>query len=284
LLAARTPGCPIVIIDQSKSHESAKIVERFQDTCSDIDYVRSTRTGATTARNDGVARLDRELVLFTDDDCVVDPSWVTEWCTFLKSHPTVGLAFGTVAAAPFDERSGVIPNFHPGPDPCTYGRDLLGARLFKIGMGANMAMRRSAWLVTGGFDEGLGPGAAFPASEESDMAVRVTSHGFRVGENPRAEVVHYGYRAGADASRLWKGYSLAGGAVLAKHIRCGDRRAVRWLIGELGYGMWGVLGNCAAGRRPLGLNSVRSLVRGLFVSARYPVDRKHRTYVTAQGL
>jgi GT2 family glycosyltransferase len=278
VLQARLPGSPVVIVDQSRADDTEAVVRALMADHDGIDYFRSTRTGAATARNEGAVRVDEDLLLFTDDDCEVDPDWARAWTELFASHPRVGLGFGRVTAPPYDFASGTIPAFDPGPGTQVFGPEVLRQGPVRLGMGANMAMRRSAWQQTGGFDESFGPGTELPAAEETDLAIRVLDLGYDMSHSSEPDVVHHGFRAASTAARLFHGYWLAGGAMYGKHIRAGDRRAIMWSLREL----WGLcdrtLRAVLTGVRPTGFNCVRFFVKGLAVAVRKPVDRTLRVY------
>jgi GT2 family glycosyltransferase len=278
VLVSRLPGSPVVIVDQSRTDDAEAVVRAAMIDHDDIDYVRSTRTGAAIARNEGAARVDQDLLLFTDDDCEVDPDWAAAWTELFTSHPRIGLGFGRVTAPPYDPTTGTIPAFDPGPGSQVFGPEVLRQGPVRLGMGANMAMRRSAWLQTGGFDESFGPGTALPAAEETDLAIRVLDLGYDMSHSSAPDVLHHGFRAAATAAKLFHGYWLAGGAMYGKHIRSGDRRAIMWSLRELWDLSLRTLRAVLAGVRPTGFNCVRFFVKGLAVSARKPVDRTLRIY------
>jgi GT2 family glycosyltransferase len=278
ILLARVPGSPLVIVDQSRADDSEQVVRALMAEHEGIVYVRSTRTGAATARNEGVERVTQELLLFTDDDCVVDADWALAWTSVFEANPRTGLGFGRVTAPAHDTTAGIIPTFDPGPAARSFGPEILRKGPVNIGMGANMAMRRSAWMAAGGFDEHFGPGKELPAAEEGDVAVRVLDHHFDVVHAPEPHVVHHGFRAASAAAKLYHGYCLAGGAMYGKYIRSGDRRAIYWTARELSGSSMRAARAALSGVRPTGLNSARFFVKGLLLSTRKPIDKSWRMY------
>jgi hypothetical protein len=95
------------------------------------------------------------------------------------------------------------------------------------GVGACMAVRRSALAAVGGFDEELGVGARLCSAEDTDLAVRALLAGFHVCETPEAAVWHHGFRSWNVGERVIRGYMVGLGAANAKMMRLGKRQAIR---------------------------------------------------------
>ena len=90
-----------------------------------------------------------------------------------------------------DTQEGFIVGYLPAKPGRMFGRL---AKLRDGGIGANMAIRRSALEITGAFDEMLGAGGHFPSCEDGDMAYRMLKAGFALAHVPAAEVRHFGFR------------------------------------------------------------------------------------------
>ncbi|MGH9076248.1 MAG: glycosyltransferase family 2 protein [Acidimicrobiales bacterium] len=273
----RPGGCGLIVVDQSATDASADVVAEVSAELGGIDYIRSDRSGLSAARNQAAAAAEVELLLFTDDDCEIDSESVREWWRIFSADPSLGIGFGRVTTPPFDP-AGVIPSFDPGPGTRAWDLRLFAHGAETVGMGANMVVRRQAWAAAGGFDELLGAGAAFPAAEELDLAFRLLRRGWRLAHAGGPLVMHHGYRAPAEASSLGKGYSAATAAMYAKHVRCGDARALLLMARETAHLVARVIRCVVRGARPLGLNSLLAFLAGIGRSAAHPVDRRRRLY------
>lgn len=281
-LASLGDQCPppsqIVVVDQSVGPEAEETTRVTARSDVAIDHVISSGTGLSLARNEGAMRATGEFLLFTDDDCEVAENWYQEWLRVLTSDSRAGIGFGRTLPSPYNPRQGHIPHFDPGSPERYWGADLLWRGASSVGMGANMALRKEAWAVAGGFDQCLGAGACFPAAEELDLALRLARGGYLIAHSQGPTVIHYGFRDALEASRLAKGYASSTAAMYMKHARCGDLGAVALLFMDILRLIRGIAGGALTNRRPLGANSLLSMLRGVPSSIRYPVDRGRRQY------
>jgi hypothetical protein len=84
-----------------------------------------------------------------------------------------------------------------------------------------------------------GVGGRFRAGEIPDFTLRALWVGHAVAGTPRAILTHHGFRAWAEGRALLQAYCYGGGAMWAKHAKCGHwpvgglllRLGVRWLAG-----------------------------------------------------
>jgi len=95
-----------------------------------------------------------------------------------------------------------------------------------------MAMYRSAIGNVGGFDERLGAGSHFPASEDNDLGFRLLEAGYRINYDPEAALYHRAWRNERDFLALRWSYGRGQGAFYAKHLSVSD-----------GYMLWRMVTN-----------------------------------------
>src|SRR5262249_39368762 len=150
VLASRFPDFELVVVDQSATLASAELVE---DVCSHdgrVTLIRDHGKGAARARNIGVRATRGEIIVFTDDDCEPAPDWLGTLVRAIDADTGAGLAFGAVVPARHDPEDGFIVGFMPSRPARLTGRL---AKLWDEGISANVAVRRGALDVAGGFDE-----------------------------------------------------------------------------------------------------------------------------------
>jgi GT2 family glycosyltransferase len=226
--------------------------ERFQ-------HVLVHEPGKSRQINDGIRRPTHELVVLTDDDCRVDPSWVAAMCAPFEDA-TVGAVFGGV-----DGLSGVreAPPQRPLPGPAP-------EVTWDYANGAAMAVRRSAVVAIGGFDERLGPGAPVHG-EEHDLVLRLQEAGWTVRVAAAPIVEHLEWRDPAETRQNLLVYSRGAGAFLGAALRRAPRRWGRTVLrrGRYQATLWGHRQSEGPWFGPATtLAFVRGLVRGLLLRPR----------------
>ncbi|MGH6690854.1 MAG: glycosyltransferase family 2 protein, partial [Gammaproteobacteria bacterium] len=130
-----------------------------------LHVLRGPAGGLAAGRNAGASWATSERLAFTDEDCVVTPTWVSEITEPFARDPRIGVVFGTVRPAPYDPAHGFLPSL-ARREPFL-ARSIGDARRLG-GLGASMAVRRSVWEAVHGFDEMLGAGARLRAGEDTD--------------------------------------------------------------------------------------------------------------------
>ena len=183
----------------------------------------SDAPGKSRQLNRAAAVAEGEVLVLTDDDCVVSPGWVDGMVSAFEDVE-VGAAFGPVrglSAVPGPP----APRVPPGPAPIEH---------WLYAHGAAMAVRRSALLEIGGFDERLGPGAD-AHGEEGDVVLRLREQGWtcRIADAPAVE--HQDWRSEAEEARNLVVYERGGGALVGAALRRAPRASIKVFMLRLKY-------------------------------------------------
>lgn len=279
VLACPHPAAEVILVDQSTDERTRQVVHALQQTWPHLTYVPTNTVGKSRALDIGLAHARGALLAFTDDDCEVPDNWLLRITAEFGASPDVDVLFGPVLPSP------AIADL---PDVCVPAWSFSTARPLHpgevCGMGANMALRRSALaLLSSYFDPLLGPGAPFPAGEEGDFVYRLRRAGARAVLRPHLRVWHRAYRLPAHWQQVLQGYGAGDGAFHAKHARCGDLWAVRTIAGRLAR--LGMRAGVKALLRRVpnsDWSALRGYWQGLTQSLRYPVDKQSRVYALAQ--
>lgn len=150
-------------------------------------YVVESLPGLSRARNRGLAESSSEIVVYVDDDAVPTAHWLGPLI-----EPFIDPGVAAVTGETVPPESARANSGHEPPRRLS-NRD---AHWFEIatygglGIGANMALRKSScagWKV---FDERLGRGAPFRIGEESHAFTSLLARGYSAVHVPAAVVVH----------------------------------------------------------------------------------------------
>ena len=174
-------------------------------------HVRDVGVGVSRARNLAVAHAAGDVILFTDDDCVVPETWVQDHRRLLDDEPDVAGSFGIVHGLPRD----------PDPDAAAVVRvHGVGAAWWDVGHGSNAAIRRDALIDVGGFDERIGPGSAgVPAGEDADLITRLLANGWRLASGTGQPVRHAQWRSTEEQVSVLKTYEAGAGVCIGAALR-----------------------------------------------------------------
>jgi glycosyltransferase involved in cell wall biosynthesis len=182
----------IVVDNGSSTGETEAVIRatRFR-------YVREERVGLNHARNRGWSEAGHALVAYVDDDAVVDQLWLRQMArTF--ADPAVAGVTGLVLPYELDFLPQVIFEAYGGMSKGFRTRDFVPARMspsaliaaHRVGVGANMAFRRTVLEELGGFDPALDVGTVSSGAGDLDMFHRVLAAGLIMRYEPAALVWH----------------------------------------------------------------------------------------------
>jgi glycosyltransferase involved in cell wall biosynthesis len=174
-----------------------------------LRVVSDAGTGASRARNRGAAMARGDVLLFTDDDCVVPPAWVRD---HLGALDDVGVAGALGPVEGLSRRA--------GPDPTARPRLVTGrVPPWEIGHGSNLAVRASVFRSVGGFDERMGPGTRRPAGEDADLIARILLQGEALRAGVGEAVRHLPWRDIGESRRNLRAYDVGAGVWVGKALR-----------------------------------------------------------------
>jgi len=213
----------VLVVDQSTDERTADAVAAAAQGDSRVRVLRTTTVGSSAARNVGAFNAAGRVVAYTDDDCLVEPDWLSALlCEF--AQPRVMAVYGRLLPWGFTARDGTEVGFKAANSRTEYsGR----TPPWYIGHGGNMAFRREALLAAGGFDILLGAGGHFGACEDPDIAYRLLARGDTVVYAGSAIAYHKHWKDWRAQKRMERAYGVGAGAQFAKYIRSGDPYGLR---------------------------------------------------------
>jgi glycosyltransferase involved in cell wall biosynthesis len=238
--AALRPGDELVVVDSASVDTDgvAAVAGRHADL-----VLRADAPGVDRARNLGWRATRHEVVLFTDDDVVVDPGWATAFADAVVAHPEAGFVTGRVDVPPGEPMPRREIALKRDPEPQVFDRRSVA----NLGHGASMATRREVLERVGGWDESLGAGGRFRSAPELDLFDRILAAGWQGRYEPASLAFHAQWRATDQVVRLDYGYGMGNGARIAKLLRTDRPRAI--VVARDAFWGWGLASAIAEWRR-----------------------------------
>jgi GT2 family glycosyltransferase len=215
----------IVVVDSSDDEAVANVVVDFA--ASGARRIDCRAPGIGGAFNLGLRAAKHEIVLLTNDDCTVEPSWVERG----RRHAT--RSTHTIVTGRVRPRGD--PSLVPSTIDDPAEREYSGGAAFVL-YTQSMALHRSVLLEFGGFDDRIQP-----AAEDNDLSYRWLRAGFRIRYEPDFIVWHHDWRTREQLERLYVNYGVGQGMVYGKHLRRGDLSVARYVAGAVIAGARGVV-------------------------------------------
>jgi len=225
VLAGDALPAEIVVVDQSRApnRELAEL-ER-------VVYVPSRSVGLSAARNLGIGASHHAVLVFLDDDMLVDRGWLRAIVAELRRRGPGWTVTGQVLEGAAEHEGAFQMSVLADASP----REYAGRSLNDVLYTGNMAIWRELLERVGRFDERLGAGSRFPGAEDNDFGYRLLGLGARIAYVPAATVEHRAWRPPDEYVRMRWRYGLGQGGFYAKHAARGDRFIVRRAARHVGH-------------------------------------------------
>lgn len=194
VLQTKYPKFEVVVFDDASTDLTRPLVESFANTDKRVRYHRSeTNGGAARTRNLAARIVETEIIVFLDNDTEVERGWLAPLVAHLEADPSVAGVQSLLLD--FHERDRVqhagiklIPQTAWG-----YARyqnyralDVPHECSEVVALTAAMAVRKSAFLDVGGFDEDLGV-----YTEDLELSLRLWLSGRRTLVCADSRVFHW---------------------------------------------------------------------------------------------
>lgn len=165
----------LLVIDNNCTDGTADVCRRFAEKHPEVNFraLKETTQGLSAAKNCGIRNSNGELIVFIDDDALVDSNYLQDYVDWFEAHPNTMAAGGPI-----------LPLYEEGNEPAwmsPYTRTLLTAwmdygkkvRMYPKGRfpgGGNAAYRKQVFDRVGMFNTELGRnGKKLMAGEEKDI-------------------------------------------------------------------------------------------------------------------
>jgi glycosyltransferase involved in cell wall biosynthesis len=198
----------VIIVDNNSTDETKDVCQRFlRENPQRYQYIVEKRQGKSFALNSGIENAQGRILSFTDDDVIVDPSWLAETIRMFESSPCIGIGGKIVPlwnskkpdwltfVGPYKLLPAIV-SYDLGEHPCEIRAPALGA---------NLSLKKDAFEKYGLFRTDLGPTAGSEIrGEDNELCWRLLNAGERLIYAPKAIVFHP-----VDMRRIDKRYFLA---------------------------------------------------------------------------
>ncbi len=227
----------VLVVDNASSDDGTRLTAAARG----ARVVREEVPGLDVARNRAVADSTGDLVAFVDDDVIVDPFWLRTLVRAFAVAPAMPAVSGhvlamkldTPARIDFERTTGFALGWTATEFTAATGLDMP----FRPGMGVgcNMAFRRSALVEVGPFDEALDTGRPLPGGGDIDMLMRMVLAG-GIRYEPSAVVFHEHRQSWRELRYQFYTWGKGWGAVLDKWYRAFPamrpriRGVTRWTV------------------------------------------------------
>ena len=185
----------IVLVDNNCTDNTESECLRFHRDHPDVDFhcYKETNQGLSYARNCGITKAKGEVLIYVDDDALVNEEYLQTYATFFSEHPDADAAGGPI-----------IPKYETKEPSWMshYTKMLLTAYKYKgttikefegndYPGGGNAAYRASVFEKVGLFNVALGrKGNSLAASEEKDIFDKMRALGMKIFYLPTAVLYH----------------------------------------------------------------------------------------------
>ncbi len=186
----------LIVMDNRSSDATRAVCESFQDRLP-MRYLFEGRQGKVHALMTGIAAAGADLLLFTDDDVLVDADWLTRTIEAARAQPEAAFFGGKIlprwegtppvwlAEMSRTTLAGVTVHYDHGDEPRYLEPDE------EPFFGANLAIRRRVFEGGYAFRRDIGPKGNEPTrQEETDLLKRMMAAGLRGYYEPRAVIHH----------------------------------------------------------------------------------------------
>lgn len=185
----------IVVVNNNSSDNTEAECQRFRTNFPDVDfqYIEEKNQGLSFARNRGIMHTNGDVLIYVDDDALVNREYLQTYYDFFEQNPSVEAAGGAI-----------LPQYETQePEWMTlYTKQLLTAYLYKgneikpfgkreFPGGGNAAYRRQVFDEIGFFNTNLGrKGTSLASAEEKDVFDRMRKRKMQIFYLPKAVLYH----------------------------------------------------------------------------------------------
>jgi glycosyltransferase involved in cell wall biosynthesis len=184
-------GWKLLVVDNGSTDQTSQVVASFANRLP-LQSLTEPRVGKNIALNAGLAHLDGDLIVLTDDDAFPHEDWLIQLRNAADAQGQFSIFGGSV-----------VPRREVPPPPWTQWLDervvyAISDPAWKEGpiapnlvWGLNMAIRSDVFQSGIRFDISMGPrGSSYPMGGETELILRLHAHGHKAWHVRGAVVEH----------------------------------------------------------------------------------------------
>lgn len=156
----------VILVDNASTDRTRAIAEEFQGSLN-LRILSEPRKGRGQARRTGWREAKGDIILSTDADAEVPPHWIQRYASLFLAYPRTAGFTGHGRIVDLSPSQNLIANLVQRPIALVF-RMLFG---FYCLNGYNFAVRREAYIASGGFDPTM------DAQDDLDLTKRLLVHG-----------------------------------------------------------------------------------------------------------
>lgn len=186
----------ILLVDNNCTDNTREICEAFVNAHKDVAfrYVVETEQGLSAARNKGIKEAKGDIIVYIDDDALVDTWYLRTIVEYMSDHPEISAVGGPI-----------IPSYEDTEEPkwmTRYTKELLCGFLYygeeersfpgdRYPGGGNAAYQAEVFEKVGLFNTALGrKGNSLMGAEEKDIFDKMKAQGMRFMYLPKMILHH----------------------------------------------------------------------------------------------
>ena len=180
----------VLVIDNNSTDDTRAVVAEFASAHPAPRHVLETKQGLDYARNRAIAEARGEMLVFADDDILMQPDWLAQLAAPLLGDPSrrIGAVGGEVIPIFPDGLPPWVAEWHA---PLAFRADAGPLQAKYSPMGANLAFPKWVFEQLGVFHTALDRAAGnYFSGGDSEMIRRVRAAGLEVWFAPAAMVQH----------------------------------------------------------------------------------------------
>jgi glycosyltransferase involved in cell wall biosynthesis len=183
----------VVVVDNNSSDGTRGVIEGFCRQSPDhFRYLLEQKQGLSNARNAGIREARGRLLAFTDDDVVVEPTWLQNLTATLQDGGCAGVGGRVLPDQGFSCPEWMSPEERYGLGPLSiFDMGPASKDLVEPPFGASMAFRKDVFEKYGTFRTDLGRSPdSLMSNEDTEFGSRLLAAGERLRYEPSAVLYH----------------------------------------------------------------------------------------------